>query len=67
VVGKLDPSDDFPLFSVGVVEQGCHLKRGKLSCPEKVLDQHFLILQLCARLLIVRVYFGRRQRRHLLV
>lgn len=66
VVDTLGPSDDFLLFSVELVELGCHLKRGKLSCQGMVLDQHFLIQLLCALLLIVLAYFGRTRRRHLL-
>jgi len=66
VVCKLDPLDDFLLFSGELGVRGYHLKRGKLSCPEKVLDQHFLILQLCVLLLIVQAGSARRLRRHLL-
>lgn len=67
VVGRLDLLDGFLLFSVEFGGLGYHLKKGKLSGPEKVLDQHFLILQLCVLLRAVVVCSARTQRRHLLL
>lgn len=66
VVGRRDLLDGFLLFSVEFGGLGYHLKIGKLSGPEKVLDQHFLILQLCVLLRAVLAGSARRQRRHLL-